>query len=51
MGTIDKDVQILQNMSGMNIIDRFVKLILDQLRDICIQYDVNHNMTYEQDEI
>ena len=35
----------------MSALDRFIRLIFDQLRNIFSRYDFNKNMLFEEDEI
>ena len=38
---------MLALLHKLNVLERFVRLIMDQLKEICKSYDYNHNMIYE----
>lgn len=48
---VDPDAEWLKSLSGLSALDRFIRLLLDQLRNIFARYDYNKNMLFEEDEI
>ena len=46
-GTLEQDLNLLSKVNNLEVFDRFVKLIMDQLSEICSRYDYNQNMVYE----
>ena len=41
----------LNSLKGLSPIDYFVRLLLDQLRKLFMEFDFNKNMVFETDEI
>lgn len=48
---VDPDAEWLKSLSGLSALDRFIRLLLDQLKNIFARYDFNKNMLFEEDEI
>ena len=47
----DPDAKWLASLEGLNGLDRFIRMLLDQLNDIFLSYDDNKNLLFEEDEI
>lgn len=48
---VDPDQDWLNGLKGLSALDRFIRLLLDQLRNIFLRYDYNKNLLFEEDEI
>lgn len=48
---LSEDQKWLLSLANLNAFDRFVRIIIDQLRKIFYNYDYNKNMIFESDEI
>ena len=48
---VDPDLEWLNSLRNLSAMDRFVRMLLDQLRHIFMKYDYNKNLEFETDEI
>lgn len=48
---VDPDLEWLNSLKGLSGLDRFIRMLLDQLRRIFLRYDYNKNLLFEEDEI
>ena len=48
---VDPNKAWLDSLANLSALDRFLRLIFDQLRNIFSRYDYNKNMMFEENEI
>lgn len=47
IGKLSEDQNLMYALQKLSVLERFVRLLLDQLKEICMQYDFNKNMVFE----
>ena len=49
--TVDPDSEWLEGLKKLSALERFIRMIRDQLKEIFLRYDANKNLMFEEDEI